>query len=319
MRFLLHPVKRSSVAQGVGKKGAGARRKSLPTTCQSVVSSIPITSSTVSEKVQAASSTVNTNLKRSWGQQCSPDCGCVIRFETTVDPTTQRIVEATYHAKVVLTTIDKANGGQLTPVYTTRTHQPMFQECKCDTVHALSKQVTSYLPNKRLDQIQGMTDFTFTRSSPAFRHAVLAENDLPRHHTHCYDVLEEAFTGMVNNTIPGRRKIKANYQTMLKAEYTEQPVVVQAVYQDGGRNGSTINKYVEEYIHPRSAIGSLGADKNRLSMSSPRTMTTLRMFDINAEYWDDEEHGRESVKQSRRDRFDWVSYVDEQYESKESA
>jgi hypothetical protein len=314
MRFLLHPAPRTAVARVAGKKKGG--KKVLQQFQPVTVSSAP--SSSVDPATAATPQSINADLKRSWGQQCSPDCGCVVRFETKVDPVTQRIVEAKYHAKAVLTLVDKDNGGHLTPVYTTRTHRPMFQECKCETVHVLSAHVTSYLPNKRLDQIRGMNDFTFTRSSPAFRHAVLVENNLPRHHTHCFDVVEEAFTGMVNNTIPGRRKVNADYQKLLKAEYLEQPVVIQAVYR-GGSNSGGANKYQEEYIHPRSALGSLGSDKNRLSMSSPRSMTTLRMFDINAEYWDDEEHARETAKHSRRNRFDWVAYVDEQYESKESA
>jgi NifU-like protein involved in Fe-S cluster formation len=284
--------------------------------CHVIVSSN--SNSSVKSKFPAASRSVNADLKRSWGQQYSPDCGCVVRFETMVDPRTQRIFEAKYHSKALITTIDKDNGGRLAPVYTTRTRQPMFQKCKCDTVHALSKLVTSYLPNKRMDQIRGMNEFTFTRSSLAFRHAVLAENNLPRHHTHCFDVVEDAFTGVVNNTIPARRIVDANYQIMLRAEYREEPVVVRSINRGRVEDGST-NKQEKEYFHPRSPVASLGADRNRLSMSSPRTMTTLRMFDINAEYWDEEEHARESAKQSSQYRFDWVSYVDEQYESKKSA
>ncbi|KAG7346512.1 hypothetical protein IV203_005586 [Nitzschia inconspicua] len=313
MRFLLHPVPRTAAARATRKKAGGEK---LLQKHPLVVSSV---ASSSAETVAASSRTISSEMKKSWGQQCSPNCGCVVRFETTVDPVTQRIIEAKYHAKEVLTTVSKSDSGYLTPVYTTRTYRPMFQECKCDTVHALSQKITSYLPNKRLDHIRGMNDFTYTRSSPAFRHAVLAENNLPRHHTHCFDLVEEAFTGMINNSVPARRKINAEYQKLLKAEYLEQPVVVRSYYMGGSSNGNT-NQFKDEYVHPKSAIGSLGADKTRFSLSSSRTMNTLRMFDINAEHWDDEEHSKEAAKQqSRRDRFDWVSYVDEQYESKESA
>jgi hypothetical protein len=312
MRFLLHPIKRSPVAQATGKNVGGDM---FTQKYQAVMTS----NATLRSKSEcsAALSSANEDFKRSWGQQYSPDCGCVVRFEATVDSATQRILDAGYHAKTVLAISDKDSGAQLTPMYTTRNHRPMFQECKCDTVHVLSKQVTSYLQNKRLDQIRSMNEFTSTRSSLAFRHTVLAKHDLPRHHTHCFDVVEEAFTGMVNNTIPGRRIINADYQMTLRAEYLEQPLAVLSDYR--GRLGEEGNgTHDEDYVRPKSPIASLGADRNRLSMSSPRTMTTLRMFDINAEHWDEVEH-RESVNQSRQDQFDWVSYVDEQYDSKKSA
>jgi NifU-like protein involved in Fe-S cluster formation len=253
-------------------------------------------------------------MTKSWGQQCSPDCGCVVRFETTVDPVTQTIVDAKYVAKSVVTTIDKNNGGMLSPVLTTRTNKPMFQECSCQTVHTLSQQVTSYLPNKRMDQIRGMNDFTFTRSSPAFRHAVLAEHNLPRNDIHCFDVVEEAFTGMINKTIPGRRRFNADFHKLLNAECLEQPFIF--------HYSRLNNKYAEEHTKfggRRQQQGRLGTDKNRLSLSSPKTMSTLRMFDINAEYWEEEEHAKDSAKNARNRRFDWVSYVDEMYENEESA
>jgi hypothetical protein len=37
---------------------------------------------------------------QAWGQQCSPNCGCTVRFETTIDPTDHyQITSASYHAK----------------------------------------------------------------------------------------------------------------------------------------------------------------------------------------------------------------------------
>jgi hypothetical protein len=40
---------------------------------------------------------------QAWGQQCSPNCACTVRFETTIDPTNQyQITSASYHAKTVV-------------------------------------------------------------------------------------------------------------------------------------------------------------------------------------------------------------------------
>ncbi|KAL3934725.1 MAG: hypothetical protein SGARI_003264 [Bacillariaceae sp.] len=312
MRFLLHPTSRAAV-HSAARRVAG---KKAPKLVEAAPKCHVVSATSLSEDAQASARQANSNaLRKSWGQQCSPDCGCIVRFEASVDPSTQRIVAAKYVAKSVLTTVDHENGGRLAPVYTSRTNRPMFQECSCSSVHKLAKEVTSYLPNKRLDQIQGWNDFTFTRSSEAFRHAVLAQHDLPRHHTQCFDVVEEAFTGMVNNTVPARRKVRSDYQRILKAQYMQEPLIVQSYFQGG--DGGT--QYQEEYVHSNSRKSTLGSDTHRLSMSSPRTMSTLRMFDINADYWDDEEHTKEGAKRSGHDRFDWVSYVDQQYENAESA
>eukprot|EP00557_Chaetoceros_sp_GSL56_P013996 CAMPEP_0176478106 /NCGR_PEP_ID=MMETSP0200_2-20121128/1006_1 /TAXON_ID=947934 /ORGANISM="Chaetoceros sp., Strain GSL56" /LENGTH=473 /DNA_ID=CAMNT_0017874015 /DNA_START=213 /DNA_END=1634 /DNA_ORIENTATION=- len=45
----------------------------------------------------------NQDTIQSWGQQCSPNCGCTVRFETIIDPTNHyQIVSASYHAKTVV-------------------------------------------------------------------------------------------------------------------------------------------------------------------------------------------------------------------------
>jgi hypothetical protein len=180
----------------------------------------------------------------------------------------------------------------------------MLKECKCKTLHTLAKDITSFLPNKKIDRVRNMTEFSFTRSSPAFRHAVLAGNQLPRTDTHCFDVLEEAFTAMIKGAMPKQRKNKDSFQKMLVAELVMNP-------SSGGSQFGTDNS-------PRQEIG---IDRTRLSLSSPRTMSTLRMFDINADYWDpehqqydDDDHSQLSMK-----TFDWISYVDELYQNEKSA
>lgn len=267
---------------------------------------------------------INHNLTKSWGQQCSPSCGCVLRFETKTDER-QQIVDCNYVAKSVVTTIDRKNGGRLTPVYTTRMSRPMLQECKCQSLHALAKHVTSYLPNKSWDHVQGMNDFTFTRSSIAFRHAVLSEHGLSRTDTHCFDVVEEAFTGMFNGNVPSKRRINAPFEKILAAECLQRPLVVHYC--------STRRNHLEDAIQtsqPRdqriensndSDHRRLGVDRNRIFMSTPKTMAMLGMFDINTENWlDEDEYDRgETAMDSKIDQFDWVSYVDELHMVDDSA
>jgi NifU-like protein involved in Fe-S cluster formation len=280
MRFLLNPVRRSARAARKDCKTHQNDDKTL-----------------LSRRVSLS----DTVYVKSWGQQCSPNCGCVIRFESKVDPSTQTIVESSYHAKSVIAV---PRNGRLEPVYTTRTHKPMLKECKCKTLHTLAKDITSFLPNKKIDRVRNMTEFSSTRSSPAFRHAVLAGNQLPRTDTHCFDVLEEAFTAMIKGAMPKQRNNKDSFQKMLIAELVMNPSA------DGSQFGTDNS--------PRQEIG---IDRTRLSLSSPRTMSTLRMFDINADYWDpehqqydDDNHSQLSMK-----TFDWISYVDELYQNEKSA
>lgn len=304
MRFLLNPT----VGRSVGIRSAVKTKK------PSKASSTALRST-----CDAENDSLDTNLTKSWGQQCSPSCGCVLRFETKTDER-QRIVDCDYVAKSVVTRIDKENGGRLTPVYTTRTSKPMFQECKCDSLHTLAKQVASYLPNQRWDHLQGMNNFSFTRSSNAFRHAVLSEHGLERTDTHCFDVVEEAFTGMLNGNIPSKRRNNAPFEKVLAAECLQRPLV---------HYSKTRGKYVEDTTQTPhrqdQANGSnqttLGVDRNRISMSTPQTMAALGMFDINAENWFDEEEDerRGTTADVESNEFDWVSYVDELYTANDSA
>jgi hypothetical protein len=281
MRFLLNPIRRSARA---ARKNSKRQQNDDKTLVSSIVSSR------------------DTASTKSWGQQCSPNCGCIVRFEATIDPSTQTIVDSTYYAKSV---IALTSNGKLEPVYTTRTHKPMFNECKCKTLHTLAKEITSFLPNKKLDRVRNMTEFSLTRSSPAFRHTVLADNQLPRTDTHCFDMLEEAFTAMIKGTMPKQRNTSKRFEKMLVSEFVEiRPGDDSAVGSDGPQ--------------PKE----LGMERTLLSMSSPRSMSTLQMFDINTEYWENNEqkpYDEESQPQSSMKRYDWVSYVDELYQNEASA
>lgn len=230
--------------------------------------------------------------EQSWGQQCSPTCGCVVRFEANIDATSNTIMDSQYYAKRVVVTPSR-DKTKLEPVLTTRTGKPMFQECSCETVHQLATEITSFLPNRKLEKVQSMTDFAKTRSSIAFRHAVLAEQNLPRENTHCFDVVEEAFTAMINGYLPMQR-----------------------------RNQDTFAKFLTEELLYQNNNEVTGMEKARLSLSSAGSMSTLKMFDIEDNYWEseldqnyfDEDNHEEPIGT----RFDWVSYVDENYQNEDS-
>lgn len=298
MRFLLNNLARRSVAIKSTPKATKLEKQSV----------------TVLKSASGAENNIgnsNDNLTKSWGQRCSPSCGCVLRFETKIDER-QRIVDCNYVAKSVVTTINKENGGRLMPVYTTRMNRPMFQECKCQSLHALAKNVTSFLPNKRWDHVQNMNSFTFTRSSIAFRHAVLSEHGLPRTDTNCFDIVEEAFTGMFNGNVPSKRRINAPFGKVLAAECSQRGVVEHHFKKRGNHPDDNILSIP----HPCDER----TERNHKIMSTSKTMGTLGMFDINAENWSDEdEYEEEDPVDSNYDNYDWVSYVDEQYMIDDSA
>ena len=62
-------------------------------------------SSSYNKTSRSGCTTMNINNIQTWGQQCSPNCGCTLRFETSIDPANNyKIVSAIYHAKTVVST-----------------------------------------------------------------------------------------------------------------------------------------------------------------------------------------------------------------------
>ena len=152
----------------------------------------------------------NTSITgRAWGQQCSPDCGCVLRFELQLSnnhispelSTTETVASATYHAKRVMVTkstnhqqrqgeIDNTSSSSsnnllrplLTSEHASKPQRPILTTCTCNTLHELAQQVVNHLPGKTLQQLRNETELNGvvgTRTSMAFRHTVLSENILP--------------------------------------------------------------------------------------------------------------------------------------------
>ena len=127
---------------------------------------------------------------KAWGQQCSPNCGCTIRFEATMDPNNNnQIISANYDAKTIVTQVQKVSHGSgqhstvLKPVRTQPRHdshesRPLVEACKCKTLHGLANTITEVLPKYRLSQAQNQLEYVGTRSSTAFRYSALKNLDL---------------------------------------------------------------------------------------------------------------------------------------------
>lgn len=207
MRFLLHAAAKSSRLT-TAKKAS----ESVASAAVSAASSDVLQSSSSTDPHQQAPS---RRLQKTWGQQCSPQCGCVVRFETTTDPTTNRIIHADYHAKSLLPSPSSndstaGTGGILT---TSRddgisTPRPILVNCNCSALHSLSSSIVAHLPGQSPNAVRNTAEFASVRSSPSFRRAVLVEQGLSRTNTNCYDVVEEAFLACVRGyMVKPRREV----------------------------------------------------------------------------------------------------------------
>ena len=319
MRFLLHPTTQRTTTQGIrNNKGRAAKRAPK----ERILVQQP--HALVSKTVGSAAST-NTTYVKSWGQQCSPNCGCVVRFEATLNPETNQFTSASYHAKSVMvsqTTTTTSNnhhpknGGatqtttttKLEPARTLRTNRLMFQPCSCDSLHALASKVTDYLPQKNALAIGSSMEFAGVRSSPAFRHTVLEKQGLSTSHTHCFDVVEEALTAMIKGHMP-----KARPQVTLREAYAASMASSSPFdYDERGERGNHVDPEDDEFRMDMAAF-----------LRPPRAMSALRMLDMKAPYYspfgketsDYDDTSRTSTAKKEAPvttkQLDWVTYVDE--------
>ena len=290
-----------------------------------------------SSSTSSSSSSSSPSIETSWGQQCSPNCGCVVRLESKVEMSTQTIVASSYVAKSIVT-VTNPQTGQLVPLKTNRTSKLMFQPCRCETIHRLSQEITKYLPFKSLEMVRNMTEFPSMRSSVAFRHSVLADHGLPRTSTHCFDVLEEAFTAMIKGYMPRARKCQEPYIKLLARTFrteSSEPAAAAAAAHGVAESSSGDDSFGTVSVLPfwTSKTGSSFMEssyKQHPLSFSPGAMSTLNMFDINTESWEYEQQQNRLYEQQRQQQKwknstnksyyqDWVSYVDGQYQNSESA
>lgn len=296
MRFLLHPTTQRTTSQGI-RKGRAARKAkeaTKPKVLTSKSSGIPTLS--------------DASYVQSWGQQCSPNCGCVIRFESRLDPSTNKFTSASYHAKSVVVTPTKSDDqtGILQPVMTCRNNRPMFHACSCDSLHKLASQVTEYLPNKDALSFRSSMEFAGVRASPAFRHSILEKQGLSTLDTHCFDLVEEALTAMIKGYLPKPRQ-----------QITPREIYAKSAQSTGIRERGAAE--VDDYAIDMSAF-----------WKPPQAMPALQMMDVTAKYSPfgfSDRYGHEDVSQYNNKKdpketensksLDWVSYVDELYEVRE--
>lgn len=139
-----------------------------------------------------ASETTTGGTGKAWGQQCGPNCGCVLRIEAEFSEgnssTSPIIIESSYHAKRVMTASHSrcsSNGvaAQLKPLITHHNSrpQPILTPCTCPTLHHIAQRAVNHLKGKTVAQIRNQMDMGIVgpRSSVAFRHTVLRESVLP--------------------------------------------------------------------------------------------------------------------------------------------
>ena len=300
MRFLLHPPSRRLTASSLQRT---SKKKGATNTSKPLIVNVMRKQNDVS-----ATSTYNDmgNHIKTWGQQCAPHCGCVLRFESKIDES-NNIVEASYQAKAVVARLN--DNGRLEPAYTSRNSKPMLKECSCETIHHLAREVTQFLPGQSVERVRSMGDFSTPRSSPAFRHSVLAENGLPRTDTLCFDLLEEAFTAMIKGHMVKPRRVSETYnKSLTRALAREIPG------DDPFDQGAAMTRHIN---------AKYGSDKAKFSLSSPRSISALRMLDINAEAWEYEQYINQTNASGHTHKAplsnDWLSFVDEQYRQDESA
>jgi len=234
----------------------------------------------------------------------------VVRFEATLDPSTNKFTSASYQAKAVVvfqTKHDESGNINLRPAKTLRNNRLMLQPCQCESLHALASQVTHYLPNRNALAFRSSMEFSGIRSSPAFRHTALARQGLSTKNTHCFDVVEEALTAMVKGYMP-----KSRPQISIKEAYA---------------STSTASLSPLNFTRERGDLEAEDAFRIDMStfMKPARKMSALRMLDMANSYSPfaksipEYKQSRYSSSSRKNDletnkRLDWVTYVDELYE-----
>ena len=127
---------------------------------------VKTTASAVVDKTVKASA--QSSAKKAWGQQCSPNCGCVVRFEAAEQRNSSAdSCHVTYTAKQV---VSRPKGGSRQVVLTSK-GRPMLQECSCSNLHQLASTMAEYYNERGADLRQMRSDLEFQslRSSRAFQ------------------------------------------------------------------------------------------------------------------------------------------------------
>eukprot|EP00566_Odontella_aurita_P021229 CAMPEP_0113567644 /NCGR_PEP_ID=MMETSP0015_2-20120614/23393_1 /TAXON_ID=2838 /ORGANISM="Odontella" /LENGTH=221 /DNA_ID=CAMNT_0000470067 /DNA_START=302 /DNA_END=963 /DNA_ORIENTATION=+ /assembly_acc=CAM_ASM_000160 len=216
MRFLLSASSKAAKAAATSTSASSSSANNAAVqTASSAASSHRAAASAASMITRAPPGGPGRRTEVSWGQRCSPVCGCVVRFESTSDATTGRIRTAEYTARSVVASSSEAPGGdgalRLRPQTAERKGRPLLTECECRTLHAVASALTSHLPGRTMDAVRNSSEFDGFRSSESFRRAALSSMGLTPTPSsgRCYDLVEEAFVAAVRGYVPGPRRSAA--------------------------------------------------------------------------------------------------------------
>jgi len=219
------------------------------------------------------------NLVKSWGQQCSPNCGCVVRFESTLDKD-NTIISASYQAKTILTFYEN---GQRHPHYTTNHTKPLFKECCCNTLHQLAQNIISHIKGRTLDQVVNSLS---GGTSPAVVHASLKSQQLPTCHYSCYHLVQQAVVAMTCGYLP--KPCPQTYTQYLQQHYAS-------------------HEYYEEQ-------DGYGIDENSGSISVIGAVNIFDMAYSSETTVEEEEQKLDEEEQAKKPKkLTWEAYVDELY------
>lgn len=314
MRHLLYPRFPTVVRRNnTGRKTAPSSRwpvDAIPSSSSSTTPSSPTHLESLSSIIQ-------------YGQQCSPNCGCVVRFElrTASTPRTTVVTHASYTAKQIILTKDQAKADSksnhdnytISPVRTTRNQKLQSRSCNCSTLHKLSHELVQYVNQRErpLHRYQNELEFYSVRSSIGFQQTVLQKHRLPRHHSHCFDLLEEAWTAAVKGFLPQQRKTRQSFPKIPSPlPPTDQPFYlpdlidpVHAPFQNESYRILTPSSWSSPVWNQASIPPTTTSRNNILDFSS-----ALKMWDIQLLQDEPEPRVEEEVKAVPAD---WVSFVDE--------
>ena len=286
------------------------------------------------------------NAARIFGQQCSPRCGCVVRFEATFgSESNKKIASMTYDAKTIVTTnrVSSQDGSvSLRPVYTTSQHKPMMKDCKCQTIHKLASTIVETLPKMTLEQAQNQVEFRGVRSSPSFRYSVLKNHNLLQKSNvntkkncfekqiinvkggHCFDLVEDAVVACLNGYMPQPRRTiyKRNVQfekpNQLMDEFDRKSLISETGL-DPFRFVNAAKKRTAKLLNLSSGFPKLQRNKSSTEMPQFHLMGndeassgTLRELISELEVLKREEASEDNMLD------DWLSYLDEveEYEAR---
>lgn len=284
---------------------------------------------------------------RIFGQQCSPQCGCAVRFEATFETGgSNRITSMTYDAKTVVTrnVVSSVDGSvSLEPVYTTSQHKPLMKECKCKTIHSLASTITQTLPQMTLSQAQNQLEFKGVRASPSFRYSVLKNNNLLKENNswkgnkncfeknilnvnggHCFDLVEEALVACLNGYVPQPRNTV--YRKKFDVQF-EKPNQLMNEFDrdiDNSETGLDPLRFVNAAKKRTAKLLKLSTSFPNLRRS-PNVSDNMPQFhlmemddpasDTLRELRSELEYSKRKEKNSQEMMDDWLSYLDEMEES----